>query len=48
MNIEELKQDENLKAEFLDLLFSDKDFNYNVDEFEEWIVDLVLPNVEQQ
>jgi hypothetical protein len=46
MNLQELKQDENritlLRIEFDDLWYSDKDFNYSKDEFEEWLKDLVF------
>jgi hypothetical protein len=46
MFLQELKQDEHritlLKIEFDDLCYSDKDFNYSEDEFDEWLKDLVL------
>jgi len=46
MNLQELKQDKNritlLKIEFDDLCYSDKNFNYSKNEFEEWLEDLVL------
>jgi hypothetical protein len=43
MKLEELLNNELLKIEFEDLIYSDKDFNYSRDEFEQWIIDLVLP-----
>jgi hypothetical protein len=39
--LEKFKQEELLKAEFRDLLYSDEDFNYNKNEFKEWLIDLV-------
>jgi len=44
MNIKELKYNELLKIEFEDCLYSDPDFNYSANEFEEWLIDLVIPN----
>lgn len=43
ITLEKLKQEKLLKLEFEDMLYSDKDFNYNKNEFEEWLIDLVLP-----
>jgi hypothetical protein len=40
--MKELKQNELLKLEFEDYLVSDPDFNYSTNEFEEWLVDLVI------
>ncbi len=49
MSLLELNQDINkitlLKLEFDDLLNSDKDFNYSENEFDEWLIDLVIPNI---
>jgi hypothetical protein len=44
MNLETLKTDELLYLEFRDNLNSDPHFNYNENEFEEWLEDLVMLN----
>jgi hypothetical protein len=45
MNLDELKNNELLFAEFQDCINSDPHFNYSEDEFEEWLADLVIPNL---
>ncbi|NDK09154.1 hypothetical protein GW846_00020 [Candidatus Gracilibacteria bacterium] len=45
MILEELKNNEILRKEFEDLIFSDKNFNYDANEFEEWLIDLVIPHL---
>jgi hypothetical protein len=45
METNKIKRAELLLVEFQDLINSDPHFNYAEDEFEEWLMDLVIPNL---